>query len=69
MYIVAIAWFFVATLIAISQTSLTASFLSLFFWGIAPLCLILWVIGTPARLLHKRKLPETDRQPKDQVQG
>lgn len=54
MYIVAIAWFFVAIMIAVTQTSLTAGVLSLLGWGIVPLCLMLWIVGTPARLHRKR---------------
>lgn len=55
MYIVAIAWIFTATLLAISQASLIAGILSFCFWGILPLLLILWLIGTPARLRNKAK--------------
>lgn len=56
MYIVAIAWFFVAIMIAVTQTSLTAGLLSLLGWGVLPLCLVLWIIGTPARLQRKHRL-------------
>ncbi|MDO6384862.1 MULTISPECIES: hypothetical protein [Uliginosibacterium] len=55
MYIVAIAWLFTASLIAISQASWIAGLLSFFFWGLLPLCLLLWLIGTPARLRRKRE--------------
>ncbi len=54
MYIVAIAWLFTASLIAISQASLIAGLLSFFFWGIVPLSLLLWLIGTPARMRRKQ---------------
>jgi len=49
MYIVVIAWLFVALIIAISQVSVVAAILSFVFWGIAPLALILWLFGTPQR--------------------
>jgi hypothetical protein len=49
MYIVVIAWLFVALIIAISQASVVAAILSFIFWGIAPLALILWLLGTPQR--------------------
>lgn len=53
MYIVAIAWLFTALLLSIGQPSLIAALLTLLFWGILPLCLLLWLIGTPARLRRK----------------
>ena len=59
MYIVAIAWFFVAIMIAVTQPSLTAGVLSLLGWGIVPVCLILWIVGTPARL-HRKRLPSNN---------
>jgi len=49
MYIVAIAWLFVALIIAISQASVVAAALSFIGWGIVPLALILWLFGTPER--------------------
>lgn len=55
MYIVAIAWLFVALLLAVTQQSLIAGVLTLFFWGVVPLVLLLWIIGTPARRLRKQK--------------
>ena len=49
MYIVVIAWLFVALIITISQASIVAAVLSFTFWGIIPLALILWLFGTPER--------------------
>ncbi len=49
MYIVVIAWLFVALVIAASQASVIAALLSFAFWGILPLGLVLWLMGTPER--------------------
>lgn len=55
MHIVAIAWLFVTVLMAASETSLTAAVLTLFFYGIAPLGLFWWLVGTPARRARRRR--------------
>jgi hypothetical protein len=49
MYIVAIGWLFVVLMVALTETSVTAGILSFFFYGLAPLALFLWLVGTPAR--------------------
>jgi len=49
MYIIAIAWLYVALLAAISDTTVVGGVLTFVFWGLAPLALFLWLVGTPAR--------------------
>ena len=49
MYIIAIAWLYVALLAAISDTTVIGGILTFIFWGLAPLALFLWLFGTPAR--------------------
>ncbi|MDX9700137.1 MAG: hypothetical protein RBT55_11220 [Rhodocyclaceae bacterium] len=49
MYLIAIAWLYVAILAAASETSAVGAVLTLIFYGIAPLALFLWLFGTPAR--------------------
>jgi membrane protein implicated in regulation of membrane protease activity len=49
MYIVAIGWLFVVLMIALTETGITAGLLTFFFYGLAPLALFLWLVGTPAR--------------------
>lgn len=53
MYIVAIGWLWVALMMAVTEPSLTAGLLTLLFYGLAPLALFLWLVGTPAR--HRRR--------------
>ena len=49
MYIVAIGWIFVTLLMALTEPSITAGVLSFGFYGLLPLALFLWLVGTPQR--------------------
>ena len=53
MYIVAIAWLYVTILMAATEASLVAGILSFVFYGLAPLALLLWLMGTPQRRRNK----------------
>ncbi len=49
MYIVAIGWLYVVLMMALTETSVTAGILTFLFYGLAPLAILLWLLGTPAR--------------------
>lgn len=54
MWIVAIAWMYVAVMMAVAeasspQGSLLGAFFTLLLYGIAPLALVMYLLGTPAR--------------------
>jgi hypothetical protein len=49
MYIVAIAWLFVTILMALTESSVTAGLLTFLLYGLAPLLLFWWIVGTPRR--------------------
>lgn len=49
MYIVAIGWLYVVLMMALTESSITAGVLTFVFYGLAPLALLLWLLGTPAR--------------------
>ena len=51
MYIVAIAWMFVVCMAAVEATtsSFAGALVTLFGYGVLPLALVLWLLGTPAR--------------------
>lgn len=49
MYIVAIAWLFVATMAAVAQPNVTAAIVTLLFWGVFPLALFLWIMARRQR--------------------
>ncbi|MBT0963651.1 hypothetical protein [Denitromonas iodatirespirans] len=57
MYIIAIAWLYVALLAAITDTTVVGGVLTFVFLGLLPMSLFLWLFGTPAR---RRKLREKD---------
>lgn len=49
MYIVAIAWLYVVLMMALTETSIIAGLMTFLWYGLAPLALFLWLVGTPAR--------------------
>lgn len=62
MYIIAIGWGFVVILMSAAEameTSLTAGFLTFFFYGVVPVGLFLYLASTKAR----RRIREASRKP------
>ena len=57
MYIVAIGWLYVALMMAITEHSIVAGVATFLFYGIAPVALVLYIMGTPARR-QRRKAEE-----------
>ena len=55
MYIVAIAWIYVVLLMSFTETSVVAGIATFMFYGLAPLALFLWLMGTPQRRRNRRK--------------
>lgn len=49
MYIIAIAWLYVALMVSIADTSVLGGIMTFLFSGLGPLALFLWLFGTPAR--------------------
>lgn len=64
MYIVAIAWLYVALLAAVADESAVGGVLTFLFLGLGPLALFLWLMGTPARK-RARDRAELDRASRD----
>ncbi|GAB2484156.1 hypothetical protein GCM10027082_38880 [Comamonas humi] len=65
MYLIAIAWLYVAVMMAVveatsSQGSLLGAFFTLLLYGLLPLSIVLYVVGTPARkrALRRKQLEE-----------
>jgi len=54
MYIIAIGWLYVTVLMAITETSIVAGVLTLLFYGLFPVALLLWLLGTPVRRQRQR---------------
>ena len=55
MYLIAIAWFYVALLAAITENTVVAGVLTFIFYGLAPMALFFWVFGTPTRRRRQRE--------------
>ena len=53
-YIVAIAWLYVVLMMAITEKSVVAGILTFILYGLLPLALVLWLVGTPQRRRNKR---------------
>jgi hypothetical protein len=48
-YIVAIGWLYVVIMMAVTETSFMSGAVTLICYGIVPLGLFLWIVGTPQR--------------------
>lgn len=60
MLIVAIAWIYVVLMMALTETSFTAGLATFIFYGILPLSVVLYLLGTPAR--RRRARAENGRE-------
>ena len=64
MYIVAIAWMFVVTLMSVveataSNGSVLGAILTFFLYGVLPLGLVIYVMGTPLRAKQRQSQEES----------
>jgi hypothetical protein len=59
-YIVAIAWLYVVLMMSLTETSVVAGIATFVFYGLAPLSLFLWLVGTPQRRRNRRSGGEPD---------
>ena len=69
MYIVAIAWLYVAIMAAIAQPNITAGIITLLFWGVFPLALFLWIMGKGERRRRRELAERSADQAVDDVVG
>ena len=65
MYIIAIAWLYVALLATVTETTVIGGILTFLFFGVAPLSLFLWLFGTPARRRRSAHRPLGERMGKN----
>ena len=71
MYLVAIAWLYVALMMAVTEaTSTQGSILGAIFtfllYGLGPVALVLYLLGTPARRAARRRAEAAATQAPDQ---
>ena len=55
MYLIAIAWLYVALLAAVTDNTVVGGVLTFIFYGLAPMALFLWLFGTPTRRRRQRE--------------
>jgi biotin transporter BioY len=53
MYIIAIAWLYVVTLMAATEKTVAAGLLTFIFYGLLPCALLLWILGVKHRRFKK----------------
>ncbi|WP_431265623.1 hypothetical protein ACQ859_09885 [Roseateles chitinivorans] len=73
MYLVAIAWMYVVLMMAIveafsSQGSVLGALITFVFYGVVPLSIVMYLMGTPRRRAARRKAEASDR-PHDDAEG
>ena len=66
MYLVAIAWGFVVVLMALVEATSTegtvlGAFFTLLLYGVLPLSIVMYVLGTPMRRTARKKLEELEQ--------
>lgn len=60
MYIVAIGWLYVALMMAITETNVVAGVATFLLYGLAPVSIVLYIMGTPGR--RRRRKAEAERE-------
>ena len=60
MYIIAIAWLYVTLLMALTETSWVAGVMTFLFYGLLPLSILLYLMGTPERKRRRQRALERD---------
>ena len=61
MYIIAIAWIYVVFMMAITETTVIAGIMTFLLYGVLPVSIIVYVMGTGVRK-RKRRAQEIQRQ-------
>lgn len=66
MYLVAIAWIYVVVMMAVAEAaspngSLLGAFFTLLLYGLLPLSIVLYILGTPGRKRRLREQFERER--------
>ena len=61
MYIVAIAWIYVVFMMAITEQTATAGVMTFLLYGVFPLTIVLYLIGTPQRKRNRQRAEQRKR--------
>lgn len=60
MYIVAIGWMYVVTLMAATETNLVAGIVTFLFYGALPCSVLVYLMGTKSRRLKRQAKEEAE---------
>ena len=66
MYIIAIAWIYVVTLMAATEKTVAAGLLTFIFYGLLPCALLLWILGVNHRRFKKHQKSLLEKEVSDQ---
>lgn len=66
MYIIAIAWIYVVTLMAATEKTVAAGLLTFVFYGLLPCALLLWILGINHRRFKKHQKSLLEEEVSDQ---
>lgn len=66
MYIIAIAWIYVVTLMAATEKTIAAGLLTFIFYGLLPCALLLWILGVNHRRFKKHQKSLLEEEVSDQ---
>ncbi|NLF54059.1 MAG: hypothetical protein GX576_06635 [Thauera phenolivorans] len=69
MYLIPIAWLYVAVLAAVTEETVVGGVLTFVFYGLAPLALFMWLLGTPARRRRRLDREAADDLAKDRAES
>lgn len=63
MYIVAIAWLYVVVLMSLTEASWVAGVATFLLYGVFPLSVLLYLMGTPQRRRNRQRREASEESP------
>ena len=63
MYILAIGYLYVILMMAITEKSLISGLLTLVFYGVIPLAIMLWLMSAPERARRRKRIAQSPATP------
>ncbi|KAF1036856.1 MAG: hypothetical protein GAK35_03999 [Herbaspirillum frisingense] len=66
MYIVAIAWLYVVFMMSITEQSAVAGVTTFLLYGVFPLTIVLYLMGTPQRKRNRQKMEKLKASSKEE---
>ncbi|WP_413457074.1 hypothetical protein [Herbaspirillum huttiense] len=67
MVIVAIAWLYVVFMMSITEQSAVAGVATFLLYGIIPLTIVLYLMGTPQRKRNRQKMKKLTAERKEEI--